>query len=105
MRIKYRCSMSKQSKWSKTALAKRHRRLRKWKMLKGCAKCGYKEDYRALQIDHIVPINGKHKRRSLSHYGVDTLRKKLSGCQVLCANCHLIKTRIEAEELEYNSKE
>ncbi len=104
MRIKYRLGMNKKE-WERKHTIKKNRRLRKWKMLKGCAICGYKEDYRALQIDHIVPINGSHKRKSFNKYGFKKLKEVLSGCQVLCANHHLIKTRIEAEELKYNSKE
>jgi hypothetical protein len=59
---------------------------------KKCAICGF-ADERALQFDHIKPVGGKRKR------GRETYRRILSGVdpvtdyQLLCANCHAIKTR------------
>lgn len=64
-----------------------------------CVKCGYVGNIDALQIDHIKPIGGEAKRRkgASSSYNqtafyrsiIDGLRENL---QVLCANCHAIKT-------------
>lgn len=69
-----------------------------------CAKCGYKENLDALEFDHITPVRlPQEDRPSLvsSIFWKTPLEKiptLLKGCQLLCANCHRIKTRREARE-------
>lgn len=66
-----------------------------------CVKCGYKRNRRALQLDH---INGDgrvdRKGRGASYYSrllrTPYLHQVL---QVLCANCHQIKTYKQKDHL------
>ena len=56
-----------------------------------CCRCKC-DDIRCLEIDHIVPVRGDR-----SIYGAKLYRSIVSGgstenLQVLCANCHAIKT-------------
>jgi 5-methylcytosine-specific restriction endonuclease McrA len=56
-----------------------------------CCRCGC-DDIRCLEIDHIIPIRGDR-----SMYGDKLFRSIVNGgstdnLQVLCANCHAIKT-------------
>jgi hypothetical protein len=63
-----------------------------------CRRCGYDEDVRALQIDHIEN-NGAEERKSLGGQKFsgwkfyDFLKKSdwPDGYQTLCANCNLLK--------------
>lgn len=59
-----------------------------------CVKCGYKEHQAALQIDHIIPLRRKTKGMGVG--GNKNCRAVLKGhienVQLLCANCHAIKT-------------
>jgi|SRR5208282_3369093 len=65
-----------------------------------CARCGY-NDPRALQIDHVKQYIGKRKASKRS--GTGLLYAILNGkvpfteCQILCANCNVIK-RLEDGE-------
>lgn len=77
----------------KQRLARKHKAI---KMLGGkCKKCGYDENINALQIDHIKPILRKQHG---THAGGNLSRRIANGAlpmtlfQVLCANCHAIKT-------------
>lgn len=73
-----------------------------------CKKCGYKKNYAALQIDHIVPIrrtvlqrtkmNGSMLTRAVANGRIDP-----KTVQLLCANCHAIKTHEEDRKL-FNHK-
>jgi 5-methylcytosine-specific restriction endonuclease McrA len=71
--------------------------LNKHKLEVGCSKCGYKEHPAALQFDHIIPreISARRSKRS----GLPQSKKELQiflesdNIEVLCANCHCIKTR------------
>jgi len=63
------------------------------KRLCGCAKCGNK-DPRVLDYDH---IDGKDKIENISRMAGQTtsmksLKVEIRKCQVMCANCHRIKT-------------
>jgi 5-methylcytosine-specific restriction endonuclease McrA len=65
----------------------------RYKRLCGCAICGNK-DPRVLDYDH---INGKNKIDVISRMVGQTvskikLKKEIRKCQILCSNCHRIKT-------------
>jgi 5-methylcytosine-specific restriction endonuclease McrA len=70
-----------------------------WKITQGCAICGYKEHPAALELDHIIPITQLGIRK------FPKVRKDYErlihdpNIQVLCANCHRIKTRENGEHL------
>ena len=72
---------------------KKFKFLTRYKMFVGCALCGYKEHPSALHFDHIDP---KEKSFGISRgyksKGIDTIKKEMRKCQVLCANCHAVKT-------------
>ena len=67
----------------------------RWKQFKGCAICGFNSHSAALDLDHIndnstKPTSGHALRYEWSKKRV---KKELSKCQVLCANCHRVKTQ------------
>ena len=85
---------------SHLARSRKHRRLlreRAVAFLGGlCAHCGI-ADYRVLHIDHVDGGGGAEKR-AIGDAGIH--RKILAGAegyQLLCANCHNIKTWYEEE--------
>lgn len=57
-----------------------------------CADCG-NVDWRVLQLDHV----GKDKKLEVTlmvsrGYKWDTIQKEIAKCEVVCANCHIIRT-------------
>ncbi len=77
----------------KTAVNKLREFLRIYLEQNPCVKCGEK-DFAALQFDHIDP---KTKRRNITKilsgaFSVEYLKAELKNCQVLCTNCHKLKT-------------
>jgi len=77
--------------------------LRRYKTIKGCAHCGYRAFSVALHFDHIIPSDKKFLVPTKAHYlryGKNTksnkkIREEVFKCQVLCANCHAIRTNTE----------
>lgn len=77
--------------------------IRRFKLFKGCAECGYKEHHSALEFNHIIRSLKKHTVGKLAHKAVlkngtkgkEELKLEMSKCEVLCANCHRIKTFTE----------
>ena len=68
------------------------------KMLGGaCAQCGY-DDWRVLEIDHIEGGGREHRKRVDHKMQYRNIRDgNTEGYQLLCANCHGIKSHLERE--------
>ena len=68
--------------------------LNNYKLEKGCAHCGYAENVAALEFDHINPRTDTHKKWQGAKYKKEALQLMADpNIQVLCSNCHSIKTR------------
>lgn len=75
------------------------KRAEKWKLSQiiktesGCVDCGYNESPYALQFDHIYN-NKKENVSNLirSDYSWKTIKEEIEKCEIVCANCHAIRT-------------
>ena len=86
--------MNKHNLARKKRMDRRKNILRRWKEMKGCQSCGTKGPWVIFDIDHIdhtkktmFDFNTSLARHSWSH-----IKEELTNCQVLCRNCHAIKT-------------
>lgn len=74
--------------------------MNRYKLRKGCSKCGYKEHHAALEFNHINPVLKRFCISSLvrsvsfkKHTKTKIkFKEELGNCEVLCANCHNIHT-------------
>ena len=75
--------------------------IRRLKVMKGCAECGYKTHHAGLDFNHINPDEKAMNIGRLIRKGVPkkqqsktriALKLELSKCEVLCKTCHGIKT-------------
>jgi 5-methylcytosine-specific restriction endonuclease McrA len=75
--------------------------LNQYRLASGCAFCGYAKNAAALQFDHINPV--KRKKGKEVPQNMSDAKKLISdsNVQVLCANCHCIKTR---ENKDYKAR-
>ena len=73
--------------------AKRREWLDAYKVQQGCVDCGYSAHPRALDFDHIGTDKLGDVGR-LAHHRIawDRLMAEISKCEVVCANCHRIRT-------------
>jgi hypothetical protein len=66
---------------------------RQYKEDKGCADCGLKFPHYVLEFDHLP---GQKKvdnvYRVLKKYGVESAWQEVAKCDVVCANCHKVRT-------------
>jgi hypothetical protein len=68
------------------------------KLAQGCADCGYNKDAYALQFDHISGDKKKNVSDMISSdYGWKTILEEMNKCEVICANCHAIRTRVRGQ--------
>jgi hypothetical protein len=59
----------------------------------GCVDCGYRTHAQALQFDH----TSDNKKASVSNlirsdYCWETIKIEMAKCEVVCANCHAVRT-------------
>lgn len=60
-----------------------------------CARCGHR-DRNALQFDHVNPEEKELTIAAVLSHRWARVKRELAKCQLLCANCHLVKSRMEA---------
>jgi hypothetical protein len=80
--------------------------IRAFKLLRGCADCGYNTNPDALQFDHLpgekryTNTRGLHTNVSSFASNDSNLRKEIAKCEVVCANCHAIRTAERRRSLD-----
>jgi hypothetical protein len=72
-----------------------------YKLERGCFDCGYRESAYALDLDHRDPTHKNpqlrrqvrdHRPRAAWSLSWENLLAELPKCDVVCANCHRIRT-------------
>jgi|ERR1035437_1403508 hypothetical protein len=67
----------------------------------GCVDCGYNQHPRALQFDHIRGEKVENvSRMVLQALAWERIEAEIAKCEVVCANCHAIRTATRLEEAE-----
>lgn len=78
------------------ANARRHAEIREWlaalKMASGCVDCGYADSPVALDFDHRDPATKSFQISGNSTRSYAALEAEIAKCDVVCANCHRIRT-------------
>ena len=62
------------------------------KMRLGCTDCGYKGHPAALDFDHLPGFEKREIIARMIGWPRSTLLAELAKCEVVCANCHRIRT-------------
>lgn len=71
----------------------KRRVLARWKRVKGCTDCGYKENSDALELDHKPGEKKRQTVASLMYQSWEVIKSELAKCEVRCCNCHAIRTQ------------
>lgn len=86
----------------RSARAKRDRLyFQQIKLERGCADCGYRENAVALDFDHLPGTEKKYRVACMAGVSRALIDAEIAKCEVVCANCHRIRTAnrlIEAGE-------
>jgi hypothetical protein len=72
-----------------------------YKMQHGCADCGFKGHHAALHFDHLPGHTKVRDIKSGQQLGWQALLDEIAKCEVVCANCHSIRTwqRVQTETM------
>ena len=71
----------------------RRRHVQVYKQLKGCTDCGYNAHWAALDFDHVRGEKLFTVAQQIGKVGTDKLWAEIAKCEVVCANCHRIRTQ------------
>lgn len=91
MKEYYRKNKHKHLKAVEKQVCYRRAKVAKYKMNKGCNRCGYKEHPSALSFHHIEKEDKKFTIGCNIHLPWDILLEEIEKCEVLCMNCHAIE--------------
>lgn len=71
-----------------------------YKVSIGCTDCGYKAHAWALEFDHKPEFKKWQSVGSLMYKPWDVIWAEIAKCEVVCCNCHAIRTYSRMQEAE-----
>lgn len=87
-----RCTVTRYGK-GRSARAKRDRRyFQQAKLERGCADCGYNAHPAALDFDHLPGVVKLYRVACMAGMSRSLIDAEIAKCEVVCANCHRIRT-------------
>lgn len=64
-----------------------------YKLAKGCADCGYRAHPQALEFDHLPgAVKSFNIGEKVGSYSLARIMDEIAKCEVVCSNCHAIRT-------------
>lgn len=69
-------------------------------MEKGCMDCGYNAHPAALEFDHVSGTKLFNIGEQVGKRSREKLWEEIAKCDVVCANCHNIRTAIRRQRVE-----
>lgn len=66
--------------------------VKQYKLTQGCADCGYNSHHAALDFDHRPGTTKVRDIKSGKTFGWAALQEEVAKCDVVCANCHRVRT-------------
>jgi len=81
----------KMNRNTKRALRNRQT-LDEYKLQIGCADCGYNKHAAALEFDHLPGTFKSQTVASLMYRSWERIWQEIAKCELVCANCHAIRT-------------
>lgn len=72
-----------------------------YKMSRGCADCGYCEHPSALEFDHLPQFEKTQMISRLVLGNRGPLVAEIAKCEVVCANCHRVRTATRGQSSAY----
>ena len=94
------CNRCLYVKYTRPNVDKKMAKIHGYQLEKGCADCGYNKHPAAMEFDHLP---GTKKLFNISEQvgnrSVESLWSEIAKCEVVCANCHAIRTAERRERV------
>jgi hypothetical protein len=85
----YKCAYRK---YVQPSVRKKTDLIQMYKLKRGCTDCGYNSHPEALEFDHTDDNKKFTIGSQIANYSVESLMEEVSKCEVVCANCHAVRT-------------
>lgn len=70
-----------------------------------CTDCGVKYHYSVMQFDHVRGIKKMDINRMVhNRYAIDSIKKEVAKCELVCANCHAYRTWLRHNSGDVNGE-
>ena len=87
------CNRCLYIKYTRPLVDRKMKKIHDYQLERGCADCGYNRNPAALEFDHLP---GTEKLfnigEEIGNKSVESLWSEIEKCEVVCANCHNIRT-------------
>lgn len=85
--------ITRTNNYHRRRIAERQREVDRFKVSRGCERCGWRENAVGLDFDHLDPADKTSNiSKLLRHAPWGVVLAELEKCRVLCSNCHRIWT-------------
>jgi len=92
------CNRCLYVKYTRPSTERKMKEIHDYQLEKGCVDCGYNKHPAALEFDH---VNSEEKRFNIGEevgcLSREELWAEIAKCEVVCANCHAIRTATRRE--------
>ena len=96
------CNRCLYVKYTRPGVEQKMKEIHEYQMEKGCMDCGYREHPAALEFDHVTGTKLFNIGEQMGKKSRQQLWEEVAKCDVVCANCHNIRTanRLRRVEIE-----
>jgi hypothetical protein len=87
------CNRCLYVKYTRPNTERKMKEIHEYQMEKGCADCGFNKHPAALEFDHVNPSEKVFNiGEQIGTKSRESLWEEIAKCEVVCANCHAIRT-------------
>lgn len=95
------CNRCLYIKYTRPLVEEKTKEIHEYQMEKGCTDCGYNAHPAALEFDHLPGTEKKFNiGEKIGSYNRQKLWEEIAKCDVVCANCHNIRTATRRQRVE-----
>lgn len=87
------CNRCLYVKYTRPEAQRKTQVISEYKLSVGCVDCGFNAHPAALEFDHLPGSDKKFNvMEKVGSYSLDRIWQEVAKCEVVCANCHAIRT-------------
>ena len=94
------CNRCLYVKYTRPLIEQKTKEIHEYQMEKGCMDCGYNAHPAALEFDHVSGKKLFNIGEEVGNRSREKLWEEIAKCDVVCANCHSIRTANRRQRVE-----
>ena len=94
------CNRCLYVKYTRPLVEQKTKEIHEYQLEKGCMDCGYNLHPAALEFDHVNGVKLFNIGEKISNNSREKLWEEIAKCDVVCANCHAIRTATRRQLVE-----